>query len=229
MKKLLALLLMLALVLTMFVACDKKDNDDDEKDGDEKTSETEGDKKPAKKDTEETPLKLVIDMMNSKTAEEMYEGYYNMLNGFAKKEVDALLKKAEKANPEFMEDILQNMEYSLEAREDEYGSSYKASYKLNEKTELEEEDLESYKSNLENIAETFESMAADAPEEYKDVADAAQDLADALKNAKVTKGYTLSLTLTQNDESEEETLDVYLVDGIWIAEASTSYLYLLLN
>ena len=121
MKKLLALLLALAMVFAL-VACEGGGGSS--KDDDEKSS-----------GNYETPLKLEMEYRNADTYKKSMDGRIGILNGLCEKEIEGIyeLLGAEGAEESF--------EYQLENLEEEYGEDWEFSYELNDKEEIDEEDL----------------------------------------------------------------------------------------
>ena len=200
--------------------------------------------------TYKTPVNIMQDMANTKKISDMGKYSVQVLNGFAEDEVMKIYKIMMKSEDmqDMMDSQLEAMQDEIDDMKDEYGDNYKYTYKIDEKEELEKEDLrafrdsiKAYASSLETIIEETEDYDSD---EWEDMADAigltksqAKDLVKAmkelqkeLKSVKVDKGYELQITVTlkgsELDEPEEEEMElrVYKVNGKWISEEALSAL-----
>ena len=239
MKKLLALLLAMVMVLSL-AAC-----------GDDSGSSSKG---SSKKDYEK-PLELMMDQANTKKASEMQAAGIKVLNGLCESEYKDMVKLMQKSEDYDEDDVLERYEERIDALKDEYGSDYKFSYKIEEKEELEEDDLKDVKNTIKDNAKQLKSVIDEMEEfdsdewEYlgeelgltksdtKKILDIMKSVFEEMKNVEVTEGYELTVTITttgselDEPEEDEETICVYKVNGIWVSEESLSmlrsFLYLL--
>lgn len=190
-----------------------------------------------------TPIELMEKQANNKKFSAMVDASTATLNGFAEKEVKAVLNIMKKSDSykDMMEDQEDYFEDNIEDMIDEYGKNYKYTYKIVDKEELEKDDLRDFRDELRYIADMCEDLE-DEIDDYD--SDDWEDLADDLeiskadvkelakkileigkicKKAKVTAGYELTvetyLSGSELDEPEEGemTICVYKVDGRWIA------------
>lgn len=195
-----------------------------------------------------TPVKIMEDMANTKKITDYIEYITQPLNGFAEKEVCAIfdiMLKSDEAEESF-ENIADNYNESIDDMEEEYGSNYKYTYKIEDKEKLDKDELKEFKEEIKDLADgineileetedydsdDWEEMAEEiglSKSQCKDLVDAFKDLKKALKNPKVEEGYALTvhvtLTGSEVDEPDEDEIEVYVykVDGRWISESALS-------
>ena len=198
--------------------------------------------------TPTTPIKLMVNLANSKKVPKSLDSNVKLLNGFLEdevKEVYKVLKKTDMAE-DLLEYFQDSYEEIFENAQDQYGDNYKYSFKVENKEKLEKSDLRKMRDNLKEAAESLEEMIEETEDwdsdDWEEVADEAgmtksqvksfmkalEKLAKALKKVKVTDGYemdvTLKITGSELDEPEEqeETICVYKVNGRWISLESIS-------
>lgn len=198
--------------------------------------------------TPEAPVKAMVEQSNTKKISNYGDYMVKSLNGFAKDEVMKIYNirmKSEDFEDRINENIDSYDEY-VEDMKDEYGDNYKYSYKVEEKEELEKEDLRDFKDQIKKYAETLkeaidrtDDFDSDDWEEFaehydlskseaKDLVKAWEALRNELKDIKVTEGYELTVTVTldgselDEPEEEEETVRVYKVNGRWISSQAIS-------
>lgn len=194
--------------------------------------------------TYKTPVNIMEDMANTKKISDMGKYSVQVLNGFAEDEVLAIYKIMMKSEDmqDRMDSQLESMQDRIDDMKDEYGDNYKYSFKIEEKEELEKEDLREFRDNIKAYASSMETMIEQTEDfdndeweemaesigltksQAKDLIDAMEDLQKELKGIKVDKGYELqivrTLTGSELDEPEEEEIElrVYKVNGKWISE-----------
>lgn len=195
-----------------------------------------------------TPVKLMEKNRNSKSFSSYMDRSIDMLNGFCKSEMKAILKvyKSSDDYKDDMEDAKDEFADQIEDMKDEYGSNYKYTYTITDKERLEKEDLKKFRDELRNAADSLEAQIDEADDydsdDWEDIADdagiskaqakklynAMDDVRKVLKKAQVTDGYelevTIALTGSELDEPEENemTIRVYKVDGRWISSSAMS-------
>jgi hypothetical protein len=144
-----------------------------------------------------------------------------------------------------IEDAEAFFEESIEEMKEEYGSNYKYSYIIEEKEELDSDELRDFRDDLREVAENLKSLTDRTDDydsdEWEDFADdmgfdgdkskarefisAVDDLRKVYKTAKVTDGYRLWVTVeldgSELDEPEEEEMEicVFKVNGRWVSES----------
>ena len=240
MKKLLALLLALTLIFT-FAACG------DSKSGDGKDSD--GDSIGGAGNTYETPLKISINQANNREFVAGYADKIELFNGFCKDELKAWEEFYMQTDyyKDFSADDEDDFYDMIEEMKAEFGDDYKYSYKITEKTELTDEDLEDYIESLEMEAfdcdteikrlerfddEDWSDFAydlgfgsdIDAAKEYKDIL---EDVRDAYESAEVEEGYELRVDFIisgselEEDEVVSEIVYVLKINGKWVPDSAT--------
>lgn len=194
--------------------------------------------------TYKTPVNIMEDMANTKKISDMGKYSVQTLNGFAEDEVLKIYKIMMKSEDmqDMMDSQLEAMQDEIDDMKDEYGDNYKYTYKIEEKEELEKEDLREFRDSIKSYASSLEAMIEQTEDfdndEWEDMADslgltksqakdlikAMKDLQKELKGVKVDKGYELQITValkgSELDEPEEEEMElrVYKVNGKWISE-----------
>lgn len=201
--------------------------------------------------TYKTPLNLQMDLLNEKKASNMQDAGIEILNGLCESEYKDLLKIMKKNDDykDMMEEQEEYYEEHIENQKDEYGKNYKYSYKIEEKEEIDKDDLKElrdeikdYAKMLKNIIDETDDFDSDdwedladmmgfsSKSEAKKVIDVLEDVYKELKGAKVTKGYELTVTITlkgselDEPKEEEETICVYKVNGRWVSEEALEVL-----
>lgn len=178
MKKLLALLLALALMLT-FVACGNDKDDDDDKDDSKPTTSDSGDKDTDKdddKDTDkdedkdsntfQTPIDVTVEYLNKKTAYDLLDAYRAQLNGFCEDEADDLFAFMEKVSvfSSMMEEGEELLKEEIADKKAEYGDDYKYSYKVLEKEAFDADTLEEWNDDLKDLVDAYDAIIASSKE-----------------------------------------------------------------
>ncbi len=180
MKKLLALLLALALMLT-FVACGNKDDEDKDKDDSKPTTSDSGDKDTDKDDdkddnkdedededsnTFQTPIDVAVKYLNKKTAYDLLDAYRDQLNGFCEDETDDLFAFMEKvpAFSSMLEEGEELLKEEIADKKAEFGDDYKYSYKVLEKEEFDAETLEDWNDDLQDLVDAYDAIIASSKE-----------------------------------------------------------------
>lgn len=190
--------------------------------------------------TYKTPVENAEKLLNAKSVDDIVDGIPSLLNGFGESEVEDILRIIKKT--ETYEDAMQNaedaFEDAVEDMEDEYGDNYKIEINIDDKEELEREDVRAFRDKLRNIGELkekledidsddIEDMAEDLDireSQVKDLIENLEDFCKLCKSADVEEGYELSLIITMDgselDEPEEEemTVNVFKVDGRWVPD-----------
>ena len=228
MKKLLALLLALTLIFT-FAAC-----------GDSKGGGKGGD---SSSNTYETPIENIIEAKGSKEFMDNFDLYLARYNGFCEEEIKALKKLLPQVDgyEETLEYRKASFAEQVAEMEEEYGSNYKYSYKILEKTALTEEKLDGLRDDVKNTADRYMEIL-DSTEDFdnddwEDFADdlgfngdkkLAKEFIDILdaackkyKNAEIEEGYSVEVEITlsgsklEEDEVTVDSYDVIKIDGRW--------------
>lgn len=221
MKKLLALLLSVLLLLT-FAACGNGE-------------EGGKDSKKSDSNTYETPMELTVKYANSKDYKE-YDNY-SVLNGFCEEEMKSLAKimGGENGNKERFENNIKN-------NKEMFGDDYEFSYKVKDKSKLDKDVLSDYENTLIELAsdiqadlsaaENFDSYDWDnaavfngiSVEDLKKAVPYMKAIGEILKDCEVTAGYTLSLeaytTGSKLEEKQTDTRTDYVVleiNGRWVS------------
>lgn len=190
--------------------------------------------------TYKTPVQTAENLLNEKSIEDIIDGVPALLNGFGESEAEDILRIIKKT--ETYEDVMQEAEDSfedaIEDLEDEYGDNYKIKIAIDDKEELEKEDVRAFRDKLRDVAELKDSLKDLDGDDIEDMAEdlgisesKAEDLIKNLedfcklcKSADVEEGYELSLIITidgsEVDEPEEEemTVNVFKVDGRWVPD-----------
>lgn len=202
MKKLLALLLALVMILTMAACSDsKKDDEKDEKE--EKTTQSE-EKEPAEEQEEseeseeqEEPQEEAapyVDELENYITAMVVAVEKSDLEKIAPAEVWAVMAEDMDA---FYENYVEQQEASLEELMEEYGEDVDVEYEILEETEVTEEELEEAKEYL----ETTYGIEADS----------------------VKEGYILKVQLTtfgsEKEDVEEVELPVLKIGSTWYVAA----------
>lgn len=204
--------------------------------------------------TYKTPVSIMQSLENRKSYISSQDALLKQLNGYATKEVKAIIKIAKKAE-DYKEDLKEDKEdfkESIEEMKEEYGSNYKIKYKVEDKEKLDRDDVKDFRDSLRDRAKSlaesidefideadsddWEDMADEmgiSKSQAKDLAKAALKLAKKLKSAKITAGYELSGTRTLSGKELDEPMEsewsmvVYKVDGRWVSQSTLSSLYFL--
>jgi len=131
---------------------------------------------------------------NNEIAESYEEPIKNMIEGLSDANSETFLKAFPDFISDYMGDIFTDeyLENTLENAEAEFGANVKMSYKVTNKTEIDEEDLRKME---EDVKTNFEEEIT------------------------ITKGYELEVDVTTKGEDIEDTekdaFNVYEVDGKW--------------
>ncbi len=190
--------------------------------------------------TYKTPVQAAEKLLNEKSVEDIIDGVPALLNGFGESEVEDILRIIKKTETyeDAMQDAEDSFEDTIEDLKDEYGNNYKIKIIIDDKEELEKEDVRAFRDKLRNIGELkenledidsddIEDMAEDLgirESQAKDLIENLEDFCKLCKSADVEEGYELSLILEMDgselDEPEEEelTVNVFKVDGRWVPD-----------
>ena len=237
MKKLLALLLALALMLT-FVACGNDKDDDDDKDDSKPTTSDSGDKDTDKDDdkddektsnTFQTPIDVTVKYLNKKAPYDLLDAYRDQLNGFCEDEADDLFAFMEKVSvfSSMMEEGEELLKEEIADKKAEYGDDYKYSYKVLDKEEFDADTLEEWNDDLQDLVAAYDAIIAsskeatdedweeamtelglDSVDEVKELFEVMEDIAKAFKKAEITEGYTVVIeTSVTGSELDEPETD----------------------
>lgn len=224
-RRLLAAVLCLVMVLSLFTACSKKekDDDDEEEKEDEKTSST-----------YTTPLDKEMAIKNAKNYQEYEKAFFSRTSGLLDdeiKETNELIMKS--VDPAYKTEMDENIRNSAEEYTAEYGDDYEFYYEINSKTELDDADLkdaeEEYKEEAAEGLKKCENtdpkdVAYDLSEaDAKTLIKATTDFYEKMANFKITEGYELDVTYyvkgSELDEPKEiatTTIEVYKINDRWI-------------
>lgn len=188
----------------------------------------------------QTTEKLLNTALNGKSVEKIIDRAPSILNGFGESEAKKLIKIIKKSDQykDAIEDANDAYSELKERLEDECGKNCKIKIKIEDKEELEKEDVREFRDQLRKIGEMgkelddiktddYEDMAEDtglSKPQVKDMVKIAKSFCKDCKSAKVSAGYELSLVITltgsELDEPEETdmTLRVFKVDGRWVPD-----------
>lgn len=198
--------------------------------------------------TYKTPLKIEVELMNSRKCISPIKSSIKMLNGFAKNEFSEMFEIINKT--EFYEEELEDyeeyyLEY-IENLEDEYGENFRFSFKITDKEKLEKEELRDFRNELREVADEIEEIIDEIDyydsDDWEEIADdfgtskteakklvkTFEKIGKKYKEAKVTAGYKLDILLIikgrELDEPEEMEIqgEVYKVNGRWVAKQSAT-------
>ncbi len=185
-----------------------------------------------------TPLDNYIAVRNNKKYDEEID--MKNLNGLFKKEykeILSIMKKSEEYDKDEQKDQFNEM---IEEREEMYGEDYKYSYEITEKEKLDKDDVKDFQDELKDQAkETLKQLKemddfdSDEWEDYaemmglttsqaKKLMKTYKSIMEEMKNAKVTAGYELEVTITldgselDEPEENERTVYVYKINGRWV-------------
>lgn len=197
-----------------------------------------------------TPLNIELKFINSRKAISTFEESIIATNGFAEdelKEIFSIIKKSD----DFDEDELSEFaEEIIDDYIDEYGENYKAKYVIDDKEELDKDELRDVKDQLKETAKLINDFVEEVEDadsddleeaaedlgltrsEFKKLIKAYEKLAKEFKNAKITKGYELDIHFVFNgselDEPEvldEYTTRVYCINGRWVGASFFDSIY----
>ena len=164
------------------------------------------------------------------------------MNGLAANEFKELYKvftQSELLDEDFIEDYIDLWNEDVEDMQDQYGEDYKVKITVEDKEELDKDELKAFKTTIKEIGENWVDAFEDyESEDYEDVAEeldiskseAKEFVKDLLaigkiyKKVTVTEGYALDLLITytgselDDPEEIEETINVYKVNGRWISD-----------
>ena len=244
MKKHTSRFLAFFLAITMVFSCavmltgcgsSKSDDDDEEK---EETI----------KSTWKTPIESYFKKFFPDYKLDVKDLYVNQFGGFGKSQLETIYKIASKSD--YFEDYLYYEEEDLEDYHNNceigYGENWTLSYEIGDKTELDEDDLDSLKSSyliecgerlieegeyiLDMDQDELESLADDMGLSDKDlekIGKALKELGELLTGVKVKNGYNVALTFTLGGDDDSDTsdmdLDVIEADGIWLIARFMDY------
>lgn len=226
MKKVLALLLALAMVLAL-AACEFGGGKGDDK----------------KKDTYETPLKLVIETENADNFDDAIESRIAQLNGLCQDEYEGVFEILMKTSLYDEDEMQDSFEDQLEEKEDTYGKNWECSYEINDEEEIDEDDLEDYQDEIRDAAEeTLEMLENMTDDDILEIADYLgltesgaekfvkymTDICKTMADIEITEGYELDVTMTiegsEDEEDKDQTYIVYKANGCWVSEDVISML-----
>ncbi len=118
----------------------------------------------------------------------------NLIEGLSEANSDKLLKAFPGFISDYMKDIFTDeyLESTLKKAEEDFGANVKMSYKITDKTDLEDEELRKME---EDIQTNFN------------------------KEVKITKGYEVEIEVTtkgdETEDTEKDAFNVYEIDGKW--------------
>lgn len=134
----------------------------------------------------------------AKKEEKKVSSFEDPIKNYIEGVAEANSEKFLKAFPTFISDTLKSIfsdDYLKEIKkenEEKFGEDVTISYKVKEKTEISQDDINSIK---ESVKTTYD------------------------KELNITKGYKVDLDITtkgsKDEETDSETIDVYEVDGVW--------------
>ena len=190
--------------------------------------------------TYKTPIQAAEKLLNANSVEKIIDGVPSVLNGFGESEAKKAIKILKKSDQykDIIEDAEDAYKEAIEGMKDEYGDNYKIKIKIEDKEELEKEDVKAFRDQLREIGDMGKQLNDMDSDDYEDMADAigisksqakdlikiAKDFAKDCKSADVKAGYELNLILSMNgselDEPEETemTVRVFKVDGRWVPD-----------
>lgn len=189
-----------------------------------------------------TPLNLAADIRNAKTYTELLKSYTSQSNGLIDKEAKTILNIFMDSEDSDLDDVEEYWETVVDNFKDEYGENYKFYFVIEDKEELDKDDLKEIKEDIKDFAKDLKDDLLDEVEDYdsddwedladdfgvskaqaKKIVDALENIYKELKTAKVTAGYELSVTvmvrgseLDEPEEISEETIVVCKVNGRWV-------------
>lgn len=198
--------------------------------------------------TYKTPLDCYMDYMNNR--DYSVDAEAAMLNGFVEEEFN-LLDICMRLSDDYLETREEEFAETVDYLEKEYGKDYKFYYKIDRKSKLERDEINSFEDKLKDTAASIKNnlrqfyneeflmevydLNEKKLEEFADAKDmtllqaklyigALQNLRKELKNADVTEGYELTVTIILKGSKLDEPLElettkyVYKVDGRWICD-----------
>ena len=189
--------------------------------------------------TYKTPLALAEKAANNKKASVALDKQVAMLNGFCEDEYKEIVKVLKKSD--YYEDMLEQYEEQIEYYKDEYGSNYKIKYKITNKEKIDKDELKELRDEIREMGEEMLYELEEADSDYyeegadelgisesqaKKIVKAMKSVAKTLKKAKITEGYTLTVTETikgsELDEPEEDEyeIEVYKINGRWVSSSA---------
>jgi len=195
----------------------------------------------SKSNTYETPLEVMFEERNGKTAPALKDQIMDSLNGLYADEVNAVLKIMEKteAFEEWQDWSEEDFEDFAAEAEYEYGDNWKLTYKIEEKEKAETDDLKDFEEEWRSLADDINDIVDETEyfdsedwEDYayeiglsvdqtKNLTKELEKLAKAIRNSKVEEAYNLQLTITaKGDDAEDEWETQFIVakiDGRWIS------------
>ncbi len=198
------------------------------------------------------PVKVTFKYLNKKSYYDQIETIIDLSNGFCKSELKTIYKlgKSTEDYKDDHEDRKENFEDYIDDAKDEYGNNYKFKYEINDKDEIERDDIRSFRDTLRNAADRIEEEVEDTEDydsdDWEDLADklgfdgnkskakkyvkAMKSIGKKLQKAKITAGYEIEytqiLTGSELDEPREydTTMYVYKIDGKWVDRATVQYI-----
>lgn len=196
--------------------------------------------------TYKTPIKNKEKLINMKKGYSLETFADYGTNGFAEKEIKAILKSLKEMDPDYFEDYKDNSAEEKDEYKELYGLNYKVSFEIIDAEELEDKELRTCRDELRSISEGLSSYTEffddfDAGD-WKDFAEEndisksgakkyisnIKALAKKLKKAEVSKGRKLNMLIkytgSELDEPEEYNTvrTVVKVDGRWIDSGAFS-------
>lgn len=194
--------------------------------------------------TYKTPIKAVEKLLNSKSVSQVINRAPALLNGFGEDEAKTLIAIAKKTDmyKDNIEDIEDMFDDVIEMLEDNAGKNYKIQLKVTDKEELEKDDLRAFRDQLRMIGKMGSQLEDMDKDDIEDMSDelgiskanvkkaikAAESFCDDCKDAKVQKGYelTIEVKLTGKELDDpmelEINFDVFKVDGRWVPGVFTA-------
>lgn len=192
------------------------------------------------------PLDTLCDLANDKKVSEsvIKDAARCVAGSVGKKDVDAFIDEGAglKADGRKLITLLKDeVDRELGYLEDDYGKNLKLSYEIEDREKLDEDDLEDYQDfykQLGSMGVDVVKYADDYVGEVEDytngdvkkkdadsLLDHVKAFAKDLKDARVTAGYELDLTLRIEGKDDEEEADVTIavikLDGKWVIAPGT--------
>lgn len=197
----------------------------------------------------EKPLETLCGIANDKKVSEsvLKDAARCFAGNVGKKDVDALIDEAcglKAGDKKLIDQLKDKVDEELEYLEEDYGKNVKFSYEIEDKEKLDEDDLEDYQDFYQKLGEAgvdaakqLDGMTSEV-EDYTDgevkqkdaesLIDHMKAFSKELKDAEVTAGYELDLTLKMEGKDDDDEVDVTVavikLNGKWVISVSFSQL-----
>ena len=191
--------------------------------------------------TYKAPVDAAEKLLNSQSLNQITDRLPDLLNGFGESELETIIStiKKSEAYKENAEDLAADFEDNIDDLKAEAGDDYKIRIQIEDRDELEKEDLRNFRDKLRTVGKSIDASIENLDEDdfedasedlglsmsrVKKMANALEDFGKQCRTAKVTEGYKLELRLiatgSELDEPQETTLPLYVykVDGRWIPD-----------